>query len=75
MHPYYRELLGYAPSDCPCSAAIYPELVSLPLYPDMTSEEVEYVCWTLKKIIGRSRVAIRGASVPATPKKQVMMSK
>jgi perosamine synthetase len=75
MHPYYREKLGYEPSDCPCSAAIYPELVSLPLYPDMTAEEVEYVCRTLKEIIGRSRVAVRGANVSPTVEKQVILSK
>ncbi len=74
LHPYYREMLGYEPSAFPCSAAIYPELVSLPLYPDMTPEQVEYVCRTLKEIIGRSRVSVRGASVSAAPEKQVMMS-
>jgi perosamine synthetase len=63
MHPYYRELLGYEPSDCPSSAAIYPELVSLPLYPDMTPEDVEYVCRTLREIIVHSRVAVSGASL------------
>jgi len=64
MHPYYREMLGYESSDCPCSAAIYPELVSLPLYPDMTPEQVEYVCRTLKEIIGRSRVVVSGVDLP-----------
>ena len=75
LHPYYRETLGYEPSDCPCSAAIYPELVSLPLYPDLTHEQVACVCRTLKEIIGRSRVAVRGASVPAAPETQVMLSR
>ena len=64
MHPYYREMLGCQQSDYPCAAAIYPELVSLPLYPDMTPEQVEYVCRTLKEIIGRSRVVISGVDLP-----------
>jgi perosamine synthetase len=51
LHPYYREALGYKPSDCPCAAALYPELISLPLYPDLAPEEIERVCSTLKKII------------------------
>jgi perosamine synthetase len=74
MHPYYRETLGYEPSDCPCSATIYPELVSLPLYPEMTAEEVEYACRTLTEIIGRSRVTVRGTSVSASGEKQIAIA-
>jgi len=51
LHPYYREQLGYKPSDCPCAAALYSELITLPLYPDLTTEEINYICVTLKKII------------------------
>lgn len=61
MHPYYRQHIGSKTSDCPCAAAIYPQLISLPLYPDMTAEDVEYVCNVLKKIL-----AGRQATVPAT---------
>ena len=39
MHPYYRETFGYKPSDYPCSASIYPQLLTLPLYPDLTADE------------------------------------
>jgi perosamine synthetase len=73
MHPYYRESLEYIPADCPTSAAIYPELMSLPLYPDMTPEQVEYVCRTLKEIIARSHVTVRGSSgLPATEARVIM---
>src|ERR1051325_7433242 len=41
LHPYFRERLGSEPADCPCAAAIYPELISLPIYPDLTFEEVQ----------------------------------
>src|SRR6266850_3699787 len=51
LHPYYRETLGYKPADCPRAATIYPELVSLPLYPDLTAEDIEHICFTLKEII------------------------
>ncbi|HOX57010.1 MAG TPA: DegT/DnrJ/EryC1/StrS family aminotransferase [Candidatus Paceibacterota bacterium] len=64
MHPYYRDTLGCKPSDCPCAASIYPELISLPLYPEMTACEVEYVCSSLKEILARSRVAIPGVTFP-----------
>jgi dTDP-4-amino-4,6-dideoxygalactose transaminase len=64
MHPYYRQQLGCKPSDCPCAASIYPELISLPLYPDMTAAEVEYVCRSLKDILARLKPAFSGASLP-----------
>jgi perosamine synthetase len=51
LHPYYRETFGSQPSDCPCAASIYPELISLPLYPDLTTEDIERICFTLKEII------------------------
>jgi|SRR5436190_15330766 len=54
MHPYYREKFRYEPSDCPCAASIYPELITLPLYPDLTPEEVKYVCCTLREIIAKA---------------------
>lgn len=58
MHPYYRETYGCQPGDCPRAAGVYPELLSLPLYPELTAEEVAYVCRTLKEIVARSRVTV-----------------
>jgi len=66
-------MFGYEPSNCPCSATIYPELLSLPLYPDMSSEEVEYVCRTLKKIVGRSRWQSEARGVSAAEQKEVII--
>lgn len=63
MHPYYRETLGYKSSDCPCAASIYPQLITLPLYPGLTAEEVKYVCRTLREIIADSRVVVPGESL------------
>ncbi len=54
MHPYYRKTYGYQPEDLPVAAGLYPEIVSLPLYPDMTEEEVRYVCDSIKKVIGEN---------------------
>ena len=52
MHPYYRETYGYASEDLPVAAGLYPEIVTLPLYPDMTEAEVRYVCDSIKEIVG-----------------------
>jgi perosamine synthetase len=59
-HPYYREKYGYKPEDFPEAARLYPELITLPLYPDMTEAEVTYVCDALKNIIAANRRVERG---------------
>src|SRR5258706_364716 len=64
LHPYYRETFGCEPLDYPFAAAIYPELMTLPLYPDLTEDEVTYVCRTLKEIIARSRVTVGALAFP-----------
>ena len=61
MHPYYRETFGYAPQDLPKAAALYPELVSLPLYPDMSEAEARYVCDAIKQIVARNRKSLLAA--------------
>lgn len=51
MHPYYRETYGYAPDDLPMASSLYPEIVTLPLYPDMTEGDVRYVCDSIQEIL------------------------
>jgi perosamine synthetase len=56
-HPYYREKYGYKPEDFPVAARLYPELITLPLYPDMTEGEVGYVCEAVKGVLkGKAKV-------------------
>jgi perosamine synthetase len=68
IHPYYRDEFGFEPSECPCAATLYPELITLPLYPDMTAEDVEYVCRNLRGTIARSRELVHGANLSAIAK-------
>ncbi len=65
LHPYYRQQLGCTPSDYPCATSLYPRLMTLPLYPDMTAEDVQYVCRTLKGIMADSKSTVAGASLLA----------
>jgi dTDP-4-amino-4,6-dideoxygalactose transaminase len=51
MHPYYREADGYSPGDYPNAAAVYPGLITLPLFPGMTDDQVVHVASSLKSII------------------------
>lgn len=43
IHPYYRDTYGYKPEDYPIAYETYKRLISLPIYPKMTSEDVEKV--------------------------------
>lgn len=71
LHPYYRENFGYRPSHCPRATSIYPELLSLPLYPDLTPEEIEWVCVSLKKILASHRPIVMGADFPITAEQKI----
>ncbi|HLP78231.1 MAG TPA: DegT/DnrJ/EryC1/StrS family aminotransferase [Candidatus Paceibacterota bacterium] len=54
MHPYYRATYGYVPEDYPVACGLYPEIVSLPIYPGMTSDEVLNVCHSIRAIVSRN---------------------
>ena len=55
MHPYYRETYGYAPEDLPVACSLYPEIITLPIYPDMTGDDVSHVCNSIKDIVALNR--------------------
>lgn len=48
MQPYYRDTYGLQPSDFPAAAALWPRLVTLPVFPGMTTDEVDYVAQTIR---------------------------
>ncbi|OHB66423.1 MAG: UDP-4-amino-4,6-dideoxy-N-acetyl-beta-L-altrosamine transaminase, partial [Planctomycetes bacterium RBG_13_63_9] len=43
LHPFYRERFGTYPGMCPVAEAAYQEILSLPLFPTMTDEDVAHV--------------------------------
>jgi dTDP-4-amino-4,6-dideoxygalactose transaminase len=43
LHPYYRDQYGYKPGDFPYAEDAYSRCLSLPIYPDMTDEDVARV--------------------------------
>jgi len=49
-HPYYQEL-GYKKGICPTSEDFYQREISIPLYPSITSQDVNYVIKTIFDII------------------------
>jgi perosamine synthetase len=55
MHPYYRDTFGFAPQDLPIAASLYPEIITLPLYPDMSQDNVRQVCDAIKDTVRLNR--------------------
>ncbi len=43
LHPYYADTFGWQPDQLPTATREWERLVSLPLYPSMTPEELEHV--------------------------------
>jgi len=43
LHPFYRRRFGTGPGVCPVAEAAYGCILTLPLFPSMTDDDVEYV--------------------------------
>ena len=55
LHVYYRETFGYSPGDCPTAERIYKRVISLPLFPRMSDDDVLDVVHAVKDVISRHR--------------------
>jgi len=55
LHPLYRELLGHQEGDFPVAEEVFRRTISLPIYPRMTSEDVEYVASVVHWLAGECR--------------------
>ena len=54
-HPYYREGFGFRPGDYPVAEDAYEHLVSLPLYPRMSEDDVDRVAEAVLDVVRRFR--------------------
>ena len=52
-HPYYRNRFGTGEGLCPLAEAAYGEILSLPIFPDLTVEDQSRVIDTLRKAVGQ----------------------
>jgi len=55
LHPYYKRTWGYRPGDFAAAEAYFDRCMSLPIYPRMTDEDVDYVIEALHDIYRRFR--------------------
>jgi perosamine synthetase len=51
LHPFYRERFGTAPGLCPVAEAAYEQLITLPIFPRMSEQDVEDVIAAVNKVI------------------------
>jgi dTDP-4-amino-4,6-dideoxygalactose transaminase len=57
LHQYYREKYGYRPEDFPVALREFQRIVSLPLSPRMTDEDVADIIDAVTSIVQRDRTA------------------
>jgi perosamine synthetase len=51
MHPYYRNTYGYLADDFPVASKEYQRYLSLPIFPRMTSAQIDYVIENVLEIV------------------------
>jgi dTDP-4-amino-4,6-dideoxygalactose transaminase len=50
LHPYYTKTFGWRRADLPAATALWPRLVSLPIFPGMRRNEVGHVVASVRKL-------------------------
>jgi perosamine synthetase len=55
MHPYYRRRWGYVTEDFPVAAQEYERVISLPIWPGMTPDDVDRVASGLEMVLAPVR--------------------
>ncbi len=52
-HPYYKNTFKLKFGDFPISEKVYPNMISLPIWPGMTKEQIEKVIFSIEKTISK----------------------
>lgn len=67
LHPYYCQEFGWQADDLPVASATWERLISLPIFPGMREDELEYVIETVRETCARHsrRYAARTKAVGA----------
>ena len=50
LHPYYQNHFGTKPGDCPVAEAAYGQILSLPMFPGMSDDNVNSVIGAVMKV-------------------------
>jgi dTDP-4-amino-4,6-dideoxygalactose transaminase len=52
LQPYYRDRYGFAAGDFPIAEEFYRREISIPMYPGLESDDLEYITRSIKNIAG-----------------------
>jgi UDP-4-amino-4,6-dideoxy-N-acetyl-beta-L-altrosamine transaminase len=50
LQPYYRKNFGFQPGDFPVAEKFYEQEMSIPVYPQLETEDLEYISQTIKML-------------------------
>jgi len=56
LQPYYRRAYGYRPGDFPHAEQEYSACLSLPIYPGMTEQEINYVIVAVQRTVAEFQI-------------------
>ena len=59
LHSFYAETYGYRRGDFPVAEAAFESLISLPLWPGLTDDDVMYIARTLRRLLDARTSAAR----------------
>lgn len=62
LHSFYADKYGYQRGDFPNAEDAYFRCLSLPIFPDMTEEEVERVAGSVQSLLEQKRIPLAAAS-------------
>ena len=62
LHPFYRRRFGTYPGLCPTAEAVYQQILSLPIFPSMSDQDVDDVIEALWKVVNAYGIAERRAA-------------
>jgi dTDP-4-amino-4,6-dideoxygalactose transaminase len=55
LHPYYRDRYGFTPADFPVASREYERIISLPLHPGLSDQDVDDVIQAVRAVVSRHR--------------------
>ncbi len=56
MHPFYRDKYGYRPDDCPVAKDAFTRMLTLPLHPGLSDQDVVDVVEAVRDVISSNKV-------------------
>lgn len=50
LHPYYEQTFGWHPEDFPTATSVWSRLISLPIFPALRPQEMDYIARTVRHL-------------------------